>query len=238
MYTPKELFEEYVAQRQQHIPPDQAFHRLARLRPDLPSDQRLLLAQWVKQWEAQKMQPSHQPPPPAQPMQPPTGQTVICQNCGTPNPVDVKFCYACGLMLSIQQSGATQQFDDDSAIDPSTFGRLSTLIIWIKDAQAPIRLQVDKPQLTVGRSEPPGMNAPDIDFAPYNASAFGVSRRHAQIHWKDNTLSLMDMNSANNTFVNGEKLHPHEVRVVRDGDEVRFGRLVTRFAFHRELRRL
>jgi pSer/pThr/pTyr-binding forkhead associated (FHA) protein len=40
------------------------------------------------------------------------------------------------------------------------------------------------------------------------------------------------MNSANGTFVNGQRLHPQEVRVLRHGDELRLGRMVFQTLFH------
>jgi predicted component of type VI protein secretion system len=42
---------------------------------------------------------------------------------------------------------------------------------------------------------------------------------------------VTDLGSANSTFLNGQRLMPHEPRVLRDNDEVRLGRLVFRVNF-------
>ncbi|NJL93362.1 MAG: FHA domain-containing protein [Anaerolineae bacterium] len=55
---------------------------------------------------------------------------------------------------------------------------------------------------------------------------------------QNQTLTLVDNNSVNYTFINGERVHPHERRVVRDGDELRLGKLTLRVSFQRELRRI
>ena len=74
---------------------------------------------------------------------------------------------------------------------------------------------------------------PDIDLSEHNAGELGVSRLHVALQYnaKNNLLSLSDMKSANGTFINGQKLYPQEVRVLRDGDELRLGRMVLRAYF-------
>jgi pSer/pThr/pTyr-binding forkhead associated (FHA) protein len=74
---------------------------------------------------------------------------------------------------------------------------------------------------------------PDIDLTPYGADDKGVSRLHASLHRQEETLVLSDLGSVNHTFINGQRLHAHEVRVLRDGDEIRLGRLVL-YAYFRE----
>ena len=89
-----------------------------------------------------------------------------------------------------------------------------------------------KHETIIGRSEGSTMK-PDIDLSAHNASEMGVSRLHVALQYnaKNNLLSVSDMKSANGTFINGQKLYPQEVRVLRDGDELRLGRLVLRVYF-------
>jgi pSer/pThr/pTyr-binding forkhead associated (FHA) protein len=42
----------------------------------------------------------------------------------------------------------------------------------------------------------------------------------------------VDRASANGTFVNGQRLHRNEVRVLRNGDDIRLGRLVLSAKFY------
>lgn len=48
-----------------------------------------------------------------------------------------------------------------------------------------------------------------------------VSRQHARIRLQDDKFMLFDLGSANNTFVNGQKVE--QPRALADGDVVRFG---------------
>ena len=42
---------------------------------------------------------------------------------------------------------------------------------------------------------------------------------------------LTDMGSTNGTFLNGCRLTPHKVYIVRDGDEIRLGNLIGNIYF-------
>ena len=42
---------------------------------------------------------------------------------------------------------------------------------------------------------------------------------------------IMDRSSANGTYVNGERLIPNDPHVLRDGDEIRLGKLVAHIYF-------
>ena len=79
---------------------------------------------------------------------------------------------------------------------------------------------------------------PDIDLAAFNAEELGVSRLHAVLKRHENTVSISDLNSKNNTYINGQRLHPNEVRALRDGDEIRLGRLAMKVSFKHQVRRL
>jgi pSer/pThr/pTyr-binding forkhead associated (FHA) protein len=54
-----------------------------------------------------------------------------------------------------------------------------------------------------------------------------VSREHARLFLRDDTLHLADMNSSNGTFVNGQKI---TLSPLRPGDEIRLGKVVLRLA--------
>ena len=42
---------------------------------------------------------------------------------------------------------------------------------------------------------------------------------------------ILDRGSANGTYLNGERLTPNEPHVLRDGDEIRLGKLVAHIYF-------
>jgi pSer/pThr/pTyr-binding forkhead associated (FHA) protein len=54
----------------------------------------------------------------------------------------------------------------------------------------------------------------------------------------DNTVVIVDLDSVNHTYINGQRLHPKEVRVLRDGDELRLGKLSIKVTFKHPIRRL
>jgi predicted component of type VI protein secretion system len=49
--------------------------------------------------------------------------------------------------------------------------------------------------------------------------------------YKNGSLRLADLNSPNFTFLNNQKLIPNQSRILRDGDEIRLGRLVMTVQF-------
>ncbi|MCA9137588.1 MAG: FHA domain-containing protein [Planctomycetales bacterium] len=53
-----------------------------------------------------------------------------------------------------------------------------------------------------------------------------VSRRHSLLMHNDDGFGILDLKSTRGTFVNGSRLVPHQWRVLSDGDEIRFGKVV------------
>jgi pSer/pThr/pTyr-binding forkhead associated (FHA) protein len=83
----------------------------------------------------------------------------------------------------------------------------------------------------LGRLDPASGTAPDLDLTPYGALQGGVSRIHAAIRRGEDTLTLVDLGSVNGTHLNGQRLIPNQPRVLRDGDEIRLGKLVAHVYF-------
>ena len=50
-----------------------------------------------------------------------------------------------------------------------------------------------------------------------------VSRRHLQVRQDVDIFYLSDLDSTNGTYLNNNKLSPHEEHVIRDGDRVVLG---------------
>lgn len=47
-----------------------------------------------------------------------------------------------------------------------------------------------------------------------------ISRHHAKILWRDGAYYIVDLDSANKTFVNGKALAPHIEKELRSGDRI------------------
>lgn len=163
---------------------------------------------------------------------------ITCANCERKNRLDTVFCYSCGHMLEqVQGKYGTRQFAEASTemFDPLYFSKDSLLVMRIRDLDFDyeLRPQVKEHELVVGRITVNSAMAPDVDLSACNAERLGVSRLHMALRYEKatNAIHIYDLGSANGTFVNGQKLHPKEMRILRDGDEVRLGRLVTRMIY-------
>jgi pSer/pThr/pTyr-binding forkhead associated (FHA) protein len=90
---------------------------------------------------------------------------------------------------------------------------------------------LDKMRLLVGRSNPPAIVV-DVDLGPCElASPPMVSRRHAELQWINSQLNVVDLGSANGTFIDGNRLSgnapktPSEPAVLQAGSMLRLGNL-------------
>lgn len=115
------------------------------------------------------------------------------------------------------------------------FNERTTLVIRVRGVAEPAYTfdATSVSELVMGRRSPDTSEIPDVNLEAYGAADKGVSRRHAVISRSGDSLYLRDAGSYNGTFLNGQKLVPHQPRVLRDGDDVRLGFLVLRVNFVR-----
>ncbi len=249
-----ETFEMYVSLRNRGKDAQAALQTLRFQIELLDAESRAEIVRRVREWEAERQSaisstnglkgvPNVIKPivPLGSPVTPPTQQTALCPQCNKPNPVNEVFCYSCGYFLKQDVSfhDTVKLNDPDSKMSKSDyFGANSTLVLLITetDQSFKIRPQNFKHEIVVGRGDGATMR-PDIDLSEHGAGDYGVSRLHMSLSFnvKLNTLCVSDMRSANGTFINGQRLYPQEVRVLRHGDELRLGRLVLRtYYYHPE----
>lgn len=171
-----------------------------------------------------------------------SGETFYCPSCGSANHLGDAYCYSCGEMLNVV-STETRTLEPVTGelkqISQSHFTQSSVLVMQARDASRPFSVQfAEKQELTLGRASMTSSAQPDIDLSPYDAVGHGVSRIHAQLRYQDSTVSITDLDSVNHTYINGQRLLANEVRVLRDGDELRLGRLVLQVTFQHQVRHL
>ena len=79
--------------------------------------------------------------------------------------------------------------------------------------------------IVLGRLEVGGDFAPDLDLAPFDGQNAGVSRRHAALVQYNERLHLIDLDSANGTFINNRRVPPNQPVRLKDSDSVHLGSL-------------
>ena len=94
----------------------------------------------------------------------------------------------------------------------------------------PLTLQVSE-RITLGRKDFRSRHQIDIDLSPYGAYAKGVSRVHAALSCVEDRLTLMDLDSANGTSINGKMLESGVGQVLHSGDGITFGNLTATIRF-------
>lgn len=161
-----------------------------------------------------------------------------CPNCGKSNQKHELVCYACGQLLEPPHStNETRALAETNDLTPGNdfFSANTVLVLRVRDSGRVFEVQPQHSdhEMVIGRSTSGSAMIPDIDLAPDGGEKLGVSRLHLTIRYdgKSHTVSLVDLGSANGSYINGQRLHPHEVRVLHDHDEVRLGKMVLTAAF-------
>jgi hypothetical protein len=163
---------------------------------------------------------------------------IICPYCGFKNLEGILYCEDCGQSLkggnAVLPTKQLEQPSNDLAAKATwgtaRFGQDASIIIHVRDASQPVIVQPAK-RTILGRADTSSTQKPDVDLTPYGAVDKGVSRIHAAIYRNEDTLTLIDMGSANGTHLNGQRLVPDQPRILRDGDEIRLGKLVAHIYF-------
>lgn len=78
----------------------------------------------------------------------------------------------------------------------------------------------------LGRAEKGQAVIPDIDLNRFGAHEKGVSRLHCHLRFEGDLLLVIDLGSANGTFINDKKVLPDHPATLSDGDILRLGNLI------------
>ena len=108
----------------------------------------------------------------------------------------------------------------------------TTVVFALMDSRLLLPVPVTD-RVVIGRLDFNASEKADIDLMPYGGRESGVSRRHAALCRSRNTVSLVDLESSNGTYLNGVKLIPHQSRLLREDDEIRLGNMQFRIYFAR-----
>lgn len=169
-------------------------------------------------------------------------EVLVCPKCKNENELETKICVYCGeLLINVEKSATTKFLENNEDDDNNTpkwgsarFNSRTNLVLGIEGEARTLEFDADAiEELVLGREDPKTGTVPAVNLSPYGAQEKGVSRKHSSIIRKDGSLYLVDHASANGTFLNGHKLVANQSRVLRDGDDVRLGKLEIRVTFER-----
>ena len=190
------------------------------------------------------------------------GALQVCPTCAHRNRPGVLFCENCGTNLITGQQAAmgTRDLREAQEIAPdsvqtamnsggsklnaaqekavetagsSSFTADMLLRIEVEGGSTPVVLKPKTEDMILGRRDPTTGDSPEVDLTAFAGYRMGVSRRHASLALENNQLNLWDLGSSNGTFINGNRLTPHQPNPIRDGDEVRLGQMVLRMFFQK-----
>lgn len=160
----------------------------------------------------------------------------VCPNCHSPVQDDDLFCDNCGhaLLPAPGYPVSPQRPAETIAVSPPTnrppaVSTPSYPRLLVQPGGNVLTLAPGMNAYVIGREDPASGSHPDVDLVPYGGEEGGVSRRHAQITRSGEQFFIEDLNSVNYTFVNKQKIAIGIAHPLRDGDEIRLGRVLLRF---------
>ena len=175
---------------------------------------------------------------------PPVGGELVCPTCGHKNVSGSAFCENCGSQLSqIPHAAPAPGYTPPVAPppppspvtppivapQPPVAGVITGRLV-IQATNASLPIPQGKSVVVLGREDPVSGIFPDIDLDPYGAQEEGVGRKHAQLVLQGGQVCVEDLDSVNGTVVNKQRIPPRQPHPIKDGDEVRLGKMV--FIYH------
>lgn len=229
------IFDEYVHLRLNGLESSEAINVLHIHINQLDDDMRNELGMSIRAWEVQRSQDISDDDNQKLTIRQ-SQDTIECPHCGKPNSASEVICYSCGGLLKNLKEGTDLLPPKTGELLNDALFTVNNVLILIadEDTSFTLRPHMGASRLTIGRHSE---NAPvDVNLEPLSVNQGGVSRLHATIIYNDDTqtLSLLDMNSTNGSFINEQRLHPKERRVIRHGDQLRFGRVSLRVVYKNE----
>jgi pSer/pThr/pTyr-binding forkhead associated (FHA) protein len=104
------------------------------------------------------------------------------------------------------------------------------IIFVFMDSRQRVTLRLQN-HILIGRSDPAGGYAPDLDLEDYEGARSGVSRRHALVELNHLGVVITDLGSTNGTRLNDFDLPPDLPYALNNGDELYFGHLLAHIFF-------
>lgn len=173
----------------------------------------------------------------------------LCTVCKESNPATASYCNRCGSILdtiTVEQKtlatranpqSITKEIKDMLGLndDPTYFGQGSRAVLVVRTHPSPLEFTVPPASgVILGRLSSRIIEQPVVDLTTFGAHTLGVSRSHAELIVRGQSLRIRDLDSTNGTFVNGSQLLPRELRGLNNGDHLQLGNLVMRILFRHQ----
>jgi pSer/pThr/pTyr-binding forkhead associated (FHA) protein len=159
---------------------------------------------------------------------------ITCQRCKASLFLGTLFCPECGLMVDEDAASPTVSLPVEEAEEittkprqtqgPALLTRQDSIAVRVMGSTVAIPLRGQQDYI-LGRAEPTQAILPDIDLNRYGAHEKGVSRLHAHLRYEGNSLMVVDLGSANGTFLNGTRLTPERPMPLSENDTISLGSL-------------
>jgi pSer/pThr/pTyr-binding forkhead associated (FHA) protein len=158
---------------------------------------------------------------------------MICPECGFKNQPGTLNCTNCNADLydSLLGRAHTKHLTEYDTRDLESADDLPShrpLVLFISDDTDPIAVERTS-DVIIGRNEDDVVVR--VDLGPYGGQDKGVSRQHVRLVASDRPPTVVDLDSYNGTFINGQRLIPQQSFSLKTGDELRLGRFVMRVFF-------
>ena len=162
----------------------------------------------------------------------------ICPVCKTGNEPGALHCRHCGATLddSLSDSQHKTKTTDMQALTPEMIKEWalknakeavvpeSGIAFYIDGHSMPAYIDSTE-EFILGRKAPGTTSVPLLDLAPFGGYSLGLSRRHVAIRSTEAGYEINDLGSFNGTWLNEEKLVPHQSYALPSGSHLRLGRM-------------
>ena len=173
---------------------------------------------------------------------------VQCPVCRVTFVANTLFCGECGSYLPEAEQQSTEPleqgkitwggeaFDYQSSVttqaSPETGMFRIRLCIGRGNTTRELEVALIKP-IRLGRIDPRQDIFPEVDLTDILAPEQGVSRLHACIFRRGDSVEIEDLGSTNGTLLNGVRLAPYIPQPLKDGDELQLGKLQIEVRFQK-----
>jgi hypothetical protein len=157
----------------------------------------------------------------------------FCPVCKNRNDASALICTHCGASLekTPTEPTTTRQVDGQTDVPSEIRSQFADdlvipaegIALFLPGSTTPIAVRTEK-EFIVGRAVK-GMPEPLVDLTEFDGYVMGVSRQHALIRSTGSEYVLIDLQSSNGTWLNGQRIVPDKPYPLPSGTAVYLGRL-------------